>query len=87
MNHATMTLSSFEDEHMQAYSLEEAQKHLDDLVSAALHGKLIYIQLSDKQAVQLVPVETVKQARKAGSAYNLIKIAPDFDAPLSDFKW
>jgi antitoxin (DNA-binding transcriptional repressor) of toxin-antitoxin stability system len=70
---------------MQAYSLEEAQNHLDDLVSAAMQGKLIYIQLTDQQAVQLVPVVTTKKARKAGSARNLITIAPDFDAPLSDF--
>jgi antitoxin (DNA-binding transcriptional repressor) of toxin-antitoxin stability system len=70
---------------MQAYTLEEAQNHLDDLVSAAIQGKLVYIQITDNQAVQLVPVPTGKQARKAGSARNLIKIAPDFDAPLSDF--
>jgi antitoxin (DNA-binding transcriptional repressor) of toxin-antitoxin stability system len=71
---------------MQTYSLEEAQNNLDDLVNAAVQGKLVYIQLTEKQAVQLVPVATGKQARKPGSARNLITIAPDFDAPLSDFK-
>ena len=50
---------------MQAYTLEEAQNNLDDLVSAAVQGKLVYIQLTDKQAVQLVPVTTGKQTRKA----------------------
>jgi len=35
--------------------------------------------------VQLVPIVIVKQARKAGSARGLVKLADDFDAPLSDF--
>ena len=70
---------------MQAYTLEEAQNNLDDLVSAAVQGKLVYIQLNDEQAVQLVPIVTTKKPRKAGSARNLIEISPDFDEPLSDF--
>lgn len=70
---------------METFSLEEAQGHLDDLVSAALRGKMVYIQMNNQQIVQLVPVTTKRQVRKIGSARNLIKMASDFDAPLSDF--
>jgi antitoxin (DNA-binding transcriptional repressor) of toxin-antitoxin stability system len=38
----------------------------------------------NNQAVQLAPVRAARP-RKAGSARGLIKIAPDFDAPLPDF--
>jgi antitoxin (DNA-binding transcriptional repressor) of toxin-antitoxin stability system len=70
---------------MEAFSLEEAQNRLDDLVQDALQGKAVYIQLNDQQIVQLVPLPTKRQARKMGSARNLITMSPDFDAPLSDF--
>ena len=70
---------------MEAFSLEEAQNRLDELVQDALQGKAVYIQLNDQQRVQLVPLPTKRQARKMGSARNQIKISPDFDVPLSDF--
>jgi hypothetical protein len=36
------------------------------------------------QVVQLVPVTTPPKSRKA-AVRGLIKMAPDFDAPLADF--
>jgi antitoxin (DNA-binding transcriptional repressor) of toxin-antitoxin stability system len=70
---------------MQAYSIQEAQKQLGNLVEAALHGETILIQLNEQQAIQLIPLNQEKKPRKAGSARNLITIADDFDAPLNDF--
>jgi antitoxin (DNA-binding transcriptional repressor) of toxin-antitoxin stability system len=70
---------------MQAYSVKEAQEQLGVLVEAALHGETILIQVNEQEVIQLIPHKQALNLRKAGSARNLITIADDFDAPLSDF--
>jgi antitoxin (DNA-binding transcriptional repressor) of toxin-antitoxin stability system len=70
---------------MQQYTLSEAEHHLSDLIDDAMNGKTILIQTEDKKLVQLVPVPAEQKPRKAGSARGLIKMAADFDAPLTDF--
>jgi antitoxin (DNA-binding transcriptional repressor) of toxin-antitoxin stability system len=70
---------------MERYSVREAQDHLHKLIADAQHGKTILIMDEDDLVVQLVPVPTPKENRKAGSAQGLIKMASDFDAPLADF--
>lgn len=70
---------------MQTYTLQEAQRHLQELVDAALRGNTILIVGDDERTVQLVPIAAGKKPRKAGSARHLVKMSDDFDAPLSDF--
>jgi len=70
---------------MERYSLHEAQDQLKRLIDDARHGKTILILDEDDQAVQLVPVASPTRPRKAGSARGQITMAPDFDAPLTDF--
>ena len=70
---------------MERYSLQEAQDHLRQLIDDARHGKTVLILDETEQAVQLVPLTTSTKTRRAGSARGLVKIAPDFDAPLTDF--
>ena len=70
---------------MDQYSLREAQYRLKKLVDDAQHGKTVLILDENDRAVQLVPVVPVSKPRKAGSARGQIKMASDFDAPLSDF--
>ena len=70
---------------MQAYSIQEAQNQIADLVEAALHGETVLIKTDEQQVVQLIPLVINKKPRKAGSAQNLITMADDFDAPLGDF--
>lgn len=70
---------------MEQYSLRDAQDHLKKLVDDAQHGKTVLILDENDRAVQLVPVITTAKPRKTGSARGKIKMAPDFDAPLSDF--
>ncbi|MFN8374123.1 MAG: prevent-host-death protein [Anaerolineae bacterium] len=70
---------------MERYSLQEAQKHLERLIAEARHGKTVLILNDDDEAVQLVPVTIAVKPRKAGSARGEVKMAVDFDAPLSDF--
>lgn len=69
----------------QQYSLSDAQDHLKKLVDDAQHGKTVLILDENDRAVQLVPVVATAKPRKAGSARGQIKMASDFDAPLSDF--
>lgn len=70
----------------ERYSWQEAQENLQQLIAEARHGKTILILDKDVGAVQLVPVELIRKPRKAGSAAGKIKMAPDFDAPITDFE-
>jgi antitoxin (DNA-binding transcriptional repressor) of toxin-antitoxin stability system len=67
---------------MESYSVQEAQDHLQKLIDEAQHGKTVLILGENDEAVQLVPVKAPAKPRKAGSARGLIKMSPDFDAPL-----
>ena len=71
--------------HMEQYSLQDAQTHLQDLIEKAMKGQQILIQGDSYALVQLVPIPSMKEPRQAGSARGLIKLADDFDAPLVDF--
>jgi prevent-host-death family protein len=70
---------------MERYSIHDAQAHLQELIADAQHGKTVLIVGENEQVVQLVPVSSAVKPRKAGSARGLIKMSPDFDAPLADF--
>lgn len=70
---------------MQRYSLRDAREQLQKLLDDAQHGKTVLILDENDRVVQLVPLTAVAQPRKAGSARGQIKLASDFDAPLSDF--
>jgi antitoxin (DNA-binding transcriptional repressor) of toxin-antitoxin stability system len=71
---------------MQQFELDDAQKHLAELVEAALKGEEIIIRKDNTQLVQLMVVKGVKPHRVFGSARELIEISADFDKPLDDFK-
>jgi antitoxin (DNA-binding transcriptional repressor) of toxin-antitoxin stability system len=76
---------------MTQVTLEEARDRLPDLVAAAQQGETIYIVGDDQQMLQLVPItppeHTTERYLEFGSARGLIRyMAPDFDAPLDDFK-
>lgn len=60
-------------------------KQLWNLIDAALRGEPVFIERDDKALVQLIPLKQISRPRKAGSAKGMIKISPDFDAPLNDF--
>ncbi|MBV9468464.1 MAG: DUF2281 domain-containing protein [Abitibacteriaceae bacterium] len=71
---------------MQTVTLDEAKTHLLDLIEAATAGEEVFIQKNEDVAVQLVPRTVKRRKRQFGSAKGLIAMAPDFDAPLEDFK-
>lgn len=68
------------------YTLSDAQHHLSELIANAVKGETILIQSEDNILVQLVPIKKSSQKpREPGSARGQIKMAEDFDAPLTDF--
>lgn len=71
---------------MQTVTLDEARTHLADLFDAATAGEEVFITKNDDLSVQLIPRPVKKRKRHFGSAKGLISMAPDFDAPLDDFK-
>ena len=71
---------------MQQINLDEASKHLPDLIEAALRGEEIVIAKDDQPVVKLTPVSPVKGRPQFGSAKGLVTISDDFDEPLEDFK-
>jgi antitoxin (DNA-binding transcriptional repressor) of toxin-antitoxin stability system len=70
---------------IKPYLLADAQTHLQELIEKAAQGQAIFIQGDHQTIVQLVPLASAPQPRKAGSARGLVLMADDFDAPLADF--
>ncbi len=67
------------------YSWRDAQAHLKKLIDDAQQGQTVLIVDENDRVVQLVPLVTTTQARRAGSARGQISMSADFDAPLADF--
>lgn len=72
---------------MEQYTVQEAQTRLRELMTAALQGETVLISGENGEMVRLAPVHPFSpgKRRQAGSARGLIRIADDFDAPLTDF--
>ena len=70
---------------MHQVSIEEAKTTLPDLIEAAVGGDDVLIAKDDQHIVKLVPVWGTKPVPQFGSAKGLLRMADDFDAPLSDF--
>lgn len=71
---------------MQQVTVDEAKAHLIDLIDAAASEEEIYISRDNGVIIQLIPAISKPRMRQFGSAKGLISMAPDFDAPLADFK-
>ena len=71
---------------MPQIDLNEAKRHLLDLIDVALGGEEVVITQNDQPVLKLVRVVAPTARRKAGSAKGLITMASDFDAPLEDFR-
>jgi len=60
-------------------SLIEAATRLSDLVDAAIDGEEVILLNGDRPVIKLMPIQSVRQNRKPGSAKGLIWISDDFD--------
>lgn len=74
---------------MATITIEEAQKNLTDLIHGLRPGEELLITENDRPVAKLTvtPPEPPKEPRKLGGQRgSVLYMAPDFDAPLDDFK-
>lgn len=71
---------------MSSVTLEEAQARLPELLKKLHPGEEITIMDHGQPLAQVKKAERTSWPCKAGSAAGKIHMAPDFDAPLEDFK-
>ena len=73
---------------MSTVTLEEAQAHLAELIAKLRPGEEILIIRDQKPVARLVGEATPqRKPRRPGSLRgSVLYMAPDFDAPLEDFK-
>ena len=70
-------------------TLQEAQATLDDLIHRLGPGDELLITENDRPVARLIPTppEAPQKPRQLGTMRGtVLYMAPDFDAPLEDFK-
>ncbi len=67
-------------------NIHEARTNLSKLVKKVMNGEEVVIAKGNKPVVKMVQYNTSKLKREIGTAKGQVKIAPDFDKPLDDFK-
>ena len=73
---------------MSTVTLEEAQARLGEMIARLQPGEEIVITSGDKPVARLIgEAKAEPQPRRPGTLKGtVLYIAPDFDAPLEDFK-
>lgn len=74
---------------MQRVEIDQAAACFPDLITKTIEGNEIIITKRGKPVVKFVAIPGTKKKKKKrmfGSAKGLIKMSPDFDEPLEDFK-
>ncbi|MEX2173344.1 MAG: type II toxin-antitoxin system Phd/YefM family antitoxin [Pirellulaceae bacterium] len=75
---------------MTTISLQEAQANLSDLVHRLTPGEEVVILENDQPVARLVrpaTPPTIRKVRQPGTLRgSVLYMAPDFDAPLEDFR-
>ena len=72
---------------MTSVSIAEAQAKLAELVHGLAPGEEIAITEGDQQIAKITGTKRPLTPRRLGTmAGTVLHIAPDFDAPLEDFK-
>ena len=71
---------------MSSVSLEEAHARLPELLEQLQAGEELTITDQGQPLAQVKKVERKSWPCKAGSAKGKIHLAPDFDAPLDEFR-
>jgi antitoxin (DNA-binding transcriptional repressor) of toxin-antitoxin stability system len=68
--------------------IADVPAQLLDLIHAAKQGDKVIITKNQQALIQLVPVvpETEDRRPRFGRAAGKVHMAPDFDAPLDDFR-
>ncbi|OAI42303.1 hypothetical protein AYO40_00005 [Planctomycetaceae bacterium SCGC AG-212-D15] len=72
---------------MTPVTIQEAQARLSELIHHLSPGEEVVITENDAPVAKLARTEPTKQwPCRAGSAKGKIRMAPDFDEPLEEFK-
>jgi antitoxin (DNA-binding transcriptional repressor) of toxin-antitoxin stability system len=71
---------------MSTISLQEARARLPELLQELVPGQQITITDGGQPLAQIKKAERTSWPCKAGSAAGKVWMAPDFDAPIEDFK-
>jgi len=67
--------------------LQQVQAQLPELIHQLAPDDEVVIMENDQPVARIVPPRPTKAARKLGSLQGtVLYMAPDFDAPLDDFK-
>jgi prevent-host-death family protein len=73
--------------HMATVTLEDAQARLPELIEQLNSGEEVVITRNAKPVARLVREQKLPKPRKLGTLKGtVLYMAPDFDAPLEDFK-
>jgi prevent-host-death family protein len=71
---------------VEVINVYEAKTRLSELIRDALAGKTVIISRHGVPMIRLVPIREEAVIREVGFFEGSVKIAPDFDSPLEDFK-
>lgn len=72
---------------MSTVTIEEAQAQLLDLIHALQSNEEVVITEHNQPIARLVAIKPSQPVRKLGTLRGtVLYMAPDFDAPLADFK-
>ncbi len=71
---------------MQQIEISDLQNQIAVLLNAINKGEEVVFMRATTPIAKVVNLAQNKKRRKAGSAAGQIVMAPDFDAPLDDFK-
>lgn len=69
---------------MHMINIHEAKTQFSKLIDSAMNGKETIIAKFGKPVAKLVPISSKRPKRRLGVLKGKIKIADDFDDPLSD---
>jgi len=68
---------------MAQFNVAEAKARFSELIQKAMLGEEVIVAKENKPVVKIVPIRPVR--RKPGTGKG-VRMAPDFDAPLDDFR-
>jgi prevent-host-death family protein len=73
---------------MASFHLQEAQIHFPELIEKVVRGEEVIILRDNKPVAKIVPEPSLpRPQRKLGQQAGVVLyMAPDFDAPLEEFK-
>lgn len=72
---------------MKNVTVYEAKTHLSELIRLALQGEEVVISRGKTPVVKLVALSQARPERKIGMyPQAVVKVAEDFDAPLTDLE-